>query len=192
MELKDGFKNTVYGVIPKDWVLCSVQELIDNKSLLGHLDGNHGAMYPRSEEFVDFGVPYIGATDFTDGYISFKNCKYLSEERSNQFRKGVAQNGDVLFAHNATVGPVALLTTDLKFVILSTTATYYRCNKEKLHNIFLMYALQSPYFVQQYKSVMAQSTRFQVPITTQRKLFLVLHLSPSNTPSRKRSRIWMR
>jgi type I restriction enzyme, S subunit len=80
----------------------------------------------------------------------------------------------VLFAHNATVGPTALLSTELDYVILSTTATYFRCNAEKLINSFLLYVLQSAHFVGQYRAVMAQSTRNQVPITAQRKLSIIL------------------
>jgi type I restriction enzyme S subunit len=38
----------------------------------------------------------------------------------------------------------------------------------------MLYALQAPSFIKQYSAVMAQSTRFQVPITTQRKLSLVI------------------
>jgi type I restriction enzyme S subunit len=80
----------------------------------------------------------------------------------------------VLFAHNATVGPTALLSTDLDYVILSTTATYFRCSPKKLVNSLFLYVLQSPLFVHQYQEVMAQSTRNQVPITAQRKLSVVL------------------
>lgn len=165
-----GYKQTEVGVIPEDWEVCTIQELINQNAIIGHLDGNHGELYPRSHEFKAFGVPYITANDFCGYKVNFANCKYLSEERACQFRKGVAKNGDVLFAHNATVGPTALLSTQLDYVILSTTATYFRCNPEKLVNSFLLYLLQSPFFVHQYQSVMSQSTRNQVPITTQRKL----------------------
>jgi type I restriction enzyme S subunit len=173
-EIQKGFKVTDFGLIPEGWHLHLIQTLIDERYILGHLDGNHGELYPRSHEFKDMGVPYIGATDFASGIINFSKCKFLSEKRALEFRKGIAKDGDVLFAHNATVGPVSLLQTDLDYVILSTTATYFRCNPEKLINHYLLYALQSKFFVKQYQSVMAQSTRFQVPITTQRKFFLVL------------------
>ena len=169
-----GYKQTEVGVIPEDWVIFSVQALIDNGSIVGHLDGNHGALYPRSEEFKHFGVPYITANDFGNHTVSFQNCKFLSVDRAKCFRKGISINGDVLFAHNATVGPVALLETDLDYVILSTTATYFRCNKEKLSNYFMVYLLQSSSFVHQYSAVMSQSTRNQVPITAQRKLNVIL------------------
>ena len=174
MEVKKGYKQTEFGIIPNDWDAISVQELMDSNAIVGHLDGNHGALYPRSNEFVEFGVPYITANELTGYKVNFRTCKYLSEERARRFRKGVAKNGDVLFAHNATVGPTALLSTELYYVILSTTATYFRCNPEKIKNTFLLYALQSQHFVTQYQAVMAQSTRNQVPITTQRKLFFIL------------------
>lgn len=174
MELKPGYKRTDVAVIPEDWEMCTIQELIDRGAIIGHLDGNHGELYPRSHEFQESGVPYVSANDFNGHKVSFNSCKYLTEERARRFRKGIAKNGDVLFAHNATVGPTALLSTELDYVILSTTATYFRCNSEKLINSFVLYMLQASCFVRQYRAVMTQSTRNQVPITAQRKLFVVL------------------
>jgi type I restriction enzyme S subunit len=168
------YKQTDLGVVPNDWDVCTIQALLDQGSILGHLDGNHGELYPRSHEFKESGVPYITANDLRGYRVCFDNCKYLSEERARRFRKGVAKNGDVLFAHNATVGPTALLSTELPYVILSTTATYFRCNPVKLIGTFLLYALQSSLFVTQYRAIMAQSTRNQVPITAQRKLSIVV------------------
>ena len=173
MKVMPGHKRTEVGVIPEDWRLLTIQELLDKRYIISHLDGNHGELYPRSEEFKDYGVPYIGSNDFSNGLVDFTRCKFLSESRAKLFKKGVARNGDVLFAHNATVGPVALLKTSLDFVILSTTATYFRCDQRYFSNIFLLYALQAPFFTRQYHAVMAQSTRFQVPITTQRKFSLI-------------------
>lgn len=174
MELKSGYKQTEVGVIPEDWGNCTIQDLIDRNVIVEHLDGNHGELYPRSHEFRGFGVPYITANDLTGRGVSFANCKFLPENRARQFRKGLARNGDVLFAHNATVGPTGLLSTNLDYVILSTTATYFRCDLEELNNEFFLYLLQSPLFIPQYQAVMSQSTRNQVPITAQRKLLVVI------------------
>ena len=157
-----------------DWTTSSIQELIDKKFIVGHLDGNHGSLYPRAEEFSDSGVPYISATSFNNGGIDFGRCKFLPMERAAQFKKGVARDGDILFAHNATVGPVAKLNTKQDFVILSTSLTYFRCNRAHLSNDFLQCALVSPGFVDQCARVMSQSTRNQIPITTQRTFSLQL------------------
>lgn len=157
-----------------EWEEKTIQYFLDQNYILDQMDGNHGELYPKSEEFSDSGIPYIGATDFSNGAVNFLSCKKIPLGRALKFKKGIAKNGDVLFAHNATVGPVALLITDLEFVILSTTATYYRCNPKKIINIYLKSALESDYFKKQYVGIMSQSTRNQVPITTQRKLNLVV------------------
>ncbi len=154
------------------WIKDKISSFIKDGFIIGHLDGNHGALYPRSEEFSQNGVPYISATDFSSGEVDFNSCKYLPISRANQFKKGIAKSGDVLFAHNATVGPVSLLNTNHDFVILSTTATYFRCDTNKLNNVFLKNSLEGEHFVKQYSSIMSQSTRNQVPITAQRDLII--------------------
>jgi len=171
---KSGYKQSEIGEIPEVWDCLTVQQLIDKGAISGHLDGNHGELYPRSHEFKNFGVPYIGANNFYSGQVDLQGCKFLSEERAVLFKKGVAKDGDVLFAHNATVGPVAKLKTSLKYVILSTTATYFRVNGTLLNNDYLMHYMRSELFSNQYSAIMSQSTRNQVPITAQRKLFVVV------------------
>ncbi|HCB40868.1 MAG TPA: restriction endonuclease subunit S [Gammaproteobacteria bacterium] len=171
---KKGYKQSELGDIPEDWGVMTIGDALDSGFIFDQMDGNHGDLYPKSHEFSSYGVPYVGATDFYSGRIDYKNCKYLPEVRAKKFKKGIAVDGDVLFAHNATVGPVAILRTGLDFVILSTTATYYRCNSEKIKNVFLAKYFESEFFVKQYSAVMSQSTRNQVPILAQRKFFLIL------------------
>lgn len=140
--------------------------------ILEQSDGNHGELYPRSKEFVNEGIPYIAASSISsDGErIDFNLTKYLSMERAIQFRKGVAKNGDVLLAHNATVGPSVMLSMDYEFAILSTSLTLYRLDKEKMSPMFFLQAIRSGYFQKQLEVFMKQTTRSQVPILTQRNL----------------------
>ena len=159
---------------PKGYRVDNLQALIDAGDITYHLDGNHGGDYPRSEEFVSEGVPYIGANCISNGEIDFSLAKYLTVERAGKLRKGIAQNEDVLFAHNATVGPTVVLHTTEPKVILSTSLTAYRCNKESIMPEYLATYMKSDGFVMQYSSEMKQTTRNQVPITAQKKyLFLI-------------------
>ena len=155
-----------------EWDYKTIQSLIDDKVITGHLDGNHGELYPKSEEFSSDGIPYISANDLDGRNVDLTKSKKLPKYRADKFKKGIARTGDVLFAHNATVGPTALLKTNFDYVILSTTVTYFRCNLGQLNNSFLLASFNSDYFVKQYSRVMSQSTRNQVPITTQRKFYL--------------------
>lgn len=156
------------------WERVQLEELLARGWITSHLDGNHGSDYPRKEEFVGAGVPYIAASAIKGGTVDFDEAKYLSPQRATSIRKGLAKDRDVLFAHNATVGPVAILSTDEDLVILGTSLTYYRCNPQHIHPEYLAHYMMSPAFTSQYVQVMKQSTRNQVPITKQREFFHVI------------------
>jgi type I restriction enzyme, S subunit len=156
------------------WERVQLTELLARGWITSHLDGNHGSDYPRKEEFVDAGVPYIAASAIKGGAVDFSEAKHLSHERAASIRKGLAKDRDVLFAHNATVGPVAVLSTDEEVVVLGTSLTYYRCDPRHIHPEYLAHFMLSPAFTSQYAQVMKQSTRNQVPITKQREFFHVI------------------
>ncbi|WP_299124111.1 restriction endonuclease subunit S [uncultured Tenacibaculum sp.] len=167
-------KDSPLGRVSKEWEVVKIETLLNENRIISHLDGNHGGLYPKSHEFSNEGTPYISANSFLNNKVNFNKCKRLPLNRALKFKKGIAKNGDILFAHNATVGPVAFLKTELDFVILSTTATYYRLDNKTIYNRYWLYFLDSFYFKQQYQKVMGQSTRNQVPITTQRKFYSIL------------------
>jgi type I restriction enzyme S subunit len=72
------------------------------------------------------------------------------------------------------VGPVAILSTTEDVVILGTSLTYYRCDPQHIHPEYLAHFMMSPAFTGQYRQVMKQSTRNQVPITKQREFFHII------------------
>ena len=158
----------------QSWERVQLEDLLSRGWIESHLDGNHGSDYPRKEEFVESGVPYIAARALRGWEVDFSEAKYLTHERAATIRKGLAKDGDVLFAHNATVGPVGILKTNEPFVILGTSLTYYRCNENFILPEYLAHYMRSPAFVAQYSQVMKQSTRNQVPITKQREFFHVI------------------
>lgn len=149
------------------WPTRSIQSLLDDGSIVDHIDGNHGELYPTSDEFVSAGIPYLSANCIIGGVVDLAKAKYLTREKADSLRKGKARAGDVLFAHNATVGPVAKL-IGIPEAILSTTLTLFRTDAKKLSEDFLMQSMSSYIFRKQYEKVMGQSTRNQVPITAQR------------------------
>ena len=127
----------MFGLLLTQEKAVTLENLISQNIITYHLDGNHGGLYPKADEFVRTGVPYLGANAIIDGRIDFKKAKFLTERKASILRKGIAQNGDVLFAHNATVGPVAILKTDYKKVIVSTSLTVYRCNNRRILPVFI-------------------------------------------------------
>jgi type I restriction enzyme, S subunit len=165
---------SVFTQCGQEWERVTLETLLERGWIESHLDGNHGSDYPRKNEFISDGIPYISANCIEDDRIHMSRAKYLSPTRAGLLRKGIAKNNDVLFAHNATVGPVSILRTDEPKVILGTSLTYYRCNPVNILPEYLAHYMRSFGFKTQYSQVMRQSTRNQVPITKQREFFHVI------------------
>ncbi len=100
---------SVFSQRGEGWESVSLETLLNRRWIEGHLDGNHGSDYPRKEEFVQEGVPYISA-NCLDGQsnIDMSRAKFLTPARAGLLRKGISRNRDVLFAHNATVSGLLL------------------------------------------------------------------------------------
>ena len=158
-----------------NWVLLTGQELLDSGHLVALQDGNHGSQYPRSSELGDDGIPYIAASDISnDGDINLQECRRIQPERASALRIPPARSGDVILTNNATVGRVTLLPEWPTAIVASTSTTYYRCNPDLLDPEYLRWFFESAVFQFQLSTIMRQSTRNQVPITTQKRLLFAV------------------
>lgn len=152
----------------------TIGDLLESASLLLHKDGNHGSLYPRADDFGDEGVPFLSAKAVTDdGLIDNNLVERLREKKAVKLRIGWIAKGDVLLAHNASVGKVALYDGRFEKALIGTSLTAFRPNPEKFDSYFLTAALRSYKFQCQLEKNMGQTTRNQVPITAQRKLRIV-------------------
>jgi len=163
--------------IPVDWTIKTVMELIDQDILYKPIDGNHGERHPKGDDFVEKGIPFIMASDFKNGFIDFKSCKYITQKQSKELQKGFAKEGDVLISHKATIGRTAIVEKLwYPYVMLTPQVTYYRIkNSEKLNNIYLKYYFDQKTF-QELFSLWASvgGTRSYLGITAQQKLPILI------------------
>lgn len=159
----------------RGWQLLSGQDLLDQGFVLAIQDGNHGSQYPRADELGDEGLPYISAADISNtGGIDLAICRRIRPERAAALRIPNARSGDVILTNNATVGRVTRLPEWPTEIVASTSTTYYRCNEAFLEPEYLRWFLESALFQHQLRTIMRQSTRNQVPITTQKKLLFAV------------------
>jgi len=168
-----GIESDLPGV-PLSWEWISIQDLYDLNVIVDYADGNHGSLYPRSDEFGPDGVTFVSAKDIAGGGIKWETCSKLNEQRAAQLNKGWANGGDVLLTHNATVGRVAMVEVDAAPFLLGTSVTFYRTNACALDPSYLFFAFMSPIWQNQLKGVMEQTTRNQVSIQKQAELLVPL------------------
>ena len=155
----------------------TVQELVDLQIIEKPLDGNHGSIHPTSKDYVEDGIPFIMASDLSNGLVNLSSCKFITEKQANTLRKGFSIAGDILLSHKATIGRTATVQENkYPFLVLTPQVTYYRVkDKQKLNNLYLKYYFDSQYF----QSILQQwagsgSTRAYIGITEQLKLPIIL------------------
>lgn len=163
--------------IPQEWEYVTVDALVKDHILDKPLDGNHGNIHPKGTDYTQSGIPFIMASDISNGKINFTSCKFISKQQADNLQKGFSVEGDVLLTHKASLGRVAIVSSlDTEYIMLTPQVTYYRVkNKSKLHNKYLRYYFESPMFQKHLANHGdAGSTRAYVGITAQRNLPIVL------------------
>jgi|SRR5215216_1290047 len=165
------------GIHDDSFVLTTVRDLIAENVIEKPLDGNHGEIHPKTEDFVADGVPFVMASDVNNGVIDYASCKFISVKQANALRKGFAKNGDVLLTHKATIGQTAIVKYDRHpYVMLTPQVTYYRVNnRQRLDHRYLRYYFESELF-QKTLQLWADSgsTRAYLGITEQQKLPVIV------------------
>ena len=91
------------GIRDESFELLTVRQLIVQEILDKPLDGNHGEIHPKGEDFVAEGVPFIMASDLNNGQVDYTSCNFITAKQADSLRKGFAKNGDVLVTHKATI-----------------------------------------------------------------------------------------
>ena len=174
------FKDSAVGRIPKDWDCLTINDCLKNFLILDVQDGNHGESHPKTEDFVNEGIPFVMAKDLINGQINIAGCNKITWKQYKSLRVGFACPGDVLLSHKGTIGLTAVVPLWLQDVMLTPQVTYYRVVKDsKLFNKFLFWFFQLPIFQQKLQILSAQSTRSYIGITLQKTLSISLPSSIS-------------
>jgi len=119
-----------------DWVDRTIEEVC----VIG--DGNHSSNYPKKEELVDVGVPFIRATNLVAGRISGKEMRFLSPQKHVQLKKGHLKTGDVLITNRGEIGKTAMVDVTYDNANLNSQIAWLRC-REEIDNKFLFHILNS-------------------------------------------------
>jgi type I restriction enzyme, S subunit len=165
------------GIHDETFDLVHVRDLIKAEVLHPPIDGNHGEIHPKADDFVEEGVPFIMASDLRNGRVDYAGCAKITERQAEGLRKGFARNGDVLLTHKATIGETAIVKYDAHpYVMLTPQVTYYRVrNQDALCNRYLKHYFDSS-LLQQTLHMLAGSgsTRAYLGITEQQRLPVIV------------------
>jgi type I restriction enzyme S subunit len=178
----------------KGWVEKTIEEVC----IIG--DGNHSSNYPRKEELVESGVPFIRATNMIDGRISGDDMRFLSPEKHAQLKKGHLKTGDILLTNRGEIGKTAIVDEDYDNANLNSQIAWLRCRQE-MNNRFLFHVLNSPAIQAHFESAkngaalqqftirqLKELNVLQPPISEQKSV--VAHLDALSAETQRLMRIY--
>ncbi len=144
----DSLDNIFYPVKPKNWNCLTI-----NSCNMLYANGNYAEKYPRSDEMVNEGIPFIRANNVRDGKISLDNLVFLTEKKHNELKRGHLQPRDILICiRGAGIGECGLVPETLIEANLNAQLTVIRERPESLVlSEYLLYSLLSKNMKEQFK-----------------------------------------
>ena len=127
-------------------------------------DGNYSSKYPRSEEFVEEGVPFIRGNNMVDYDITDEEMYYITPEKHALLLKGHIKAGDVLITTRGNIGQVAIVPKRHENSNINAQIVLLRTDPEKLYNRYLLWALQSNRSKEQYLALQTGTALKQLPV----------------------------
>jgi type I restriction enzyme S subunit len=138
------------GDIPTHWNTKRLKNVI-RASIT---DGPH-----ETPEFIDEGVPFLSVDGIQEGELSFKKCRYISEDAHNLYkRKAFIELDDILLGKAASIGKVARVKVDFEFSIWSPLALIKPKLDEVIPN-YLEYLLKSDLTQYQIQQLSTSNTQ---------------------------------
>jgi type I restriction enzyme, S subunit len=158
---KQGYKQTEVGMIPEDWVTAPFV------SLGSIIDGDRGANYPGSEDFLSDGYClFLNAGNVTKAGFRFSDCAYISRDNDEKLSKGKLKRDDIVLTTRGTVGNFAHFdfTVPFEHIRINSGMVILRRDSTALDTNFLYALLKSHLAAQQIERLTFGSAQPQLTV----------------------------
>ena len=136
---------------PKGWEVRRLKYLTPENRYYPIWDWDHWAIKP--DMYKDDGIPYIRVQNLTWSWeISYDWMVYLSEETHKNNPKSILYPNDILIAKTgATIWKLCLVPSNIPEANTTSSVGKISINHQKYNVRFILYAMMSPYFRNQYE-----------------------------------------
>ena len=133
-------------MVPKGWEVKNLKDIT-----LKIQDGNYGAKYPKVDELVDKGIPFLTSKALGgSGKTNPKKYDFITIEKHIELKKAHITTNDILFTNRgANVGVIGIAGSDLSDANIGPQLTLIRSNEKLVRYDYLYFFMKSSFFQKQ-------------------------------------------
>ena len=119
----------------------SKYELVPLGEVARFINGDRSTNYPKGDDYVDNGTPFISATELREGRIDYSGVRRISRSAFERLRSGKIQRDDVLFCLRGSIGKIAYV-KDGEAGAIASSLVIVRAT-ERIDSRYLFFGLSS-------------------------------------------------
>ena len=128
-------------------------------------DGNYSSKYPTADEFVEYGIPFIRASNMVDNTISDDEMYYISADKHSELLKGHVKPFDILIAtRGAGIGKIAVVPERHNDSNINAQIVLLRCNTNVYNPLYLSWYMKLQDTQMKIQGLISGSAQPQLPI----------------------------
>lgn len=125
-------------------------------------DGNYGEMYPKANEMIKSGVPFIRANNIKNLKIVWDDMKFISSKLHESLQSGHLKENDILVTTRGDIGMLAYVDKEFNNANINAQICLLRCGKN-IFSRFLLNYLSSRIGKKQFTELQTGSALKQLP-----------------------------
>jgi type I restriction enzyme S subunit len=133
-------------------------------------DGNYSSKYPRSDEFISAGVPFIRANNIINNTVSSQDMYFISKQKHKELSKGHLLENDVLITTRGNIGQVATVPSNFIDANINAQIVLLRPNSKIINYRFLMWSFLSTNAEKQIAGLQTGTALKQLPVGKLKKV----------------------
>jgi type I restriction enzyme, S subunit len=154
------------------WDYVSIEDLLDNGLYIS--DGNYSAKYPRADEFVSKGVPFIRANNLNNHIVVWDDMRFITPEKHALLKKGHVRINDVLITTRGNIGTAGIVPADFDDANINAQLVLLRCEEDKIAPDYLIWVFSLPEIHEQLNNLTTGTALQQLPVGNLLKLKIPL------------------
>lgn len=190
MNTEQNYKNSPLGLIPSDWEVKELENIIDNNVKWGFTGGPFGSNL-KSSDYTETGVQIIQLQNIGDGVFIDDNQIFTSKEKADELIScNIYPNEIILAKMGDPVARACLMPNKASRYLMASDGIRLVIDEKKCSKKYIHDYINSDFFRKKAIEVSSGSTRLRIGLSELRKLKILIPPLPEQKAIAKVLSIW--